>query len=65
VDRYYRSLDLLLDAVRLTDRAYLFDNSGREPVLIAEVTDGRHVQFIVDPISEWLDIYLRQKVLRS
>jgi predicted ABC-type ATPase len=29
VNRYYRSLDLLMDAIRYTNRAYVFDNSGQ------------------------------------
>jgi len=44
VDRYYRSLDLLLDAIRLTKRAYIFDNSGQTKVWIAEITDGAEIE---------------------
>ncbi|MEQ1607227.1 MAG: zeta toxin family protein [Pyrinomonadaceae bacterium] len=33
VARYYRSLENLLDAVRATDRTYIFDNSGTESFL--------------------------------
>ena len=40
--RYYRSLDLLLDAIKLADRAFIFDNSGSENTWLAEVTpEGR------------------------
>jgi predicted ABC-type ATPase len=28
VKRYYRSLDLLMEAIKHTNRAYVFDNSG-------------------------------------
>lgn len=38
--RYIRSLSLLLDAIKASDRAYLFDNSGKSHELIAEVTEG-------------------------
>lgn len=43
IDRYYRSLDLLYDAIKLTDRAFIFDNSleGSEMKFLAEVTDGK------------------------
>ncbi|MGZ8236506.1 MAG: zeta toxin family protein [Methylobacter sp.] len=40
IARYYRSLDLLADAVRYSDRAYIFDNSFHAKVWLAEVTDG-------------------------
>jgi len=34
--RYYRSLDQLLPAVHLAYHAFMFDNSGEEPVMFAE-----------------------------
>jgi predicted ABC-type ATPase len=39
--RYWRSLDLLPDAISNSSRAYLFDNSGQEHRLIAEFEDAR------------------------
>ena len=38
-DRYYRSLDLLMQAVEVTDRTYLFDNSsdGEKAAFLAEI----------------------------
>jgi len=40
--RYLRSLDLLYDAIKASDRAYLFDNSsdGKIEVWVAEINDG-------------------------
>src|SRR4029079_11223380 len=46
--RYRRSLDLLYDAIRKTDRAYVFDNSGTEPVWLAEITNGITLELKVD-----------------
>lgn len=41
IERYARSIRLLPDALRLAYRAYLFDNTGVEPVWFAEKTpDG-------------------------
>ncbi len=53
--RYVRSLDLLLDAVRHTNRAYLFDNSrqGGEHLWVAEITDGRELELKCDPMPTW------------
>ena len=58
-ERYYKSLNQLKEAVKETDRAYIFDNSGTASMLIAEVTDGKTVK-IVDPemIPLWFVTYL-------
>lgn len=57
--RYYRSLENLKQAVLLSDRAYIFDNSGSLNFLIAEITDGKNVE-IVDPenVPNWVMKYL-------
>lgn len=59
--RYYNSLDLMLDAVKLSWRAYLFDNSGVHYELVAEVESGKKVETHVDTIPNWFVKYLFQK----
>lgn len=54
VARYKRSLNLLFDAIRKTDRAYLFDNSSSEPVWLAEVTGGKELKLKTDAVPQWL-----------
>lgn len=54
IERYYRSLELLLPAIKQTDRAYLFDNSGDEPHLLAEITNGREVSYQVAEVPQWV-----------
>lgn len=65
VSRYYRSLELLLDAIRLSDRAYIFDNSEEntqgKSVWVAEVVDGRELELRVDFIPAWVDTYVLSK----
>ncbi|MDI9358448.1 MAG: zeta toxin family protein [Phycisphaerales bacterium] len=39
--RYYKSLQHLKAAIKKTNRAYLWDNSGAESCLIAVITDWR------------------------
>ena len=39
VQRYYRTLKLLPEAVAASNRAYIFDNSGESSVWLAEITD--------------------------
>jgi predicted ABC-type ATPase len=57
--RYYKSLNNLREAVLLSDRAYLFDNSGKLSILIAEITDGKKVH-VIDPegVPNWFVKYL-------
>lgn len=55
VARYHRSLELLMDAIRHTDRAYIFNNSGeaRERTWLAEITGGTMLELMADEIPEW------------
>ncbi len=55
VSRYYRSLDLLMDAIRCTNRAYIFDNSGDEKVWVAEITDSRMLEMKTADIPSWFE----------
>ena len=60
--RYYRSLDLLYDAISITDRAYLFDNSTEHYRLFAEVTNGRNLRIVNDQVPGWFVKYIEKKM---
>jgi len=49
IKRYKKSLSQLLSAIRQSNRAYLFDNSEKEHLLIAEFKDGKLVWVDQDP----------------
>ena len=55
--RYHRSLSLLLEAIRHSHRAYIFDNSGdsatHEHTWLSEITDGRTLELKTDWIPAW------------
>lgn len=53
--RYHRSLDLLMRAIKHSNRAYLFDNSreGGEKLWVAEITDGSDLELKCDPMPRW------------
>ena len=53
--RYYASLDLLIQAIRHSNRAYVFDNSGegQERTWLAEITDGRELVMKTDQMPAW------------
>lgn len=56
IDRYGRSLDLLIDAISASHRAYIFDNSldlDTDSTLLAEVTDGTELELKVDAVPMW------------
>jgi predicted ABC-type ATPase len=61
ISRYYRSLDLLAEAVAYTNRAYIFDNSGSQRRLVAEVSDGTVIQTRTNAIPDWFKTYLWDK----
>lgn len=46
-NRYYRTMDLLIDAIEASDRAFLFDNSSdtTDHTYICEVTNGESLTF--------------------
>lgn len=64
VSRYSRSLDLLLEAVKHTNRAYLFDNSrqGTEHLWVAEITDARELELKCDPMPLWFQKTVWDKI---
>lgn len=58
-ERYYRSMGLLYDVIKLSDRAYLFDNSGKESVFFAEITNGKDVEVTMpELLPEWFFKYV-------
>lgn len=60
--RYYRSLDLLSEAVKFTNRAYIFDNSGSEFQWIAEITEGKEIDIKTEYYPTWLKKYILDKI---
>lgn len=57
--RYYKSLQNLKKAVKKTNRAYFWDNSGAAGLLIAEITDGVEVRIIdTDKVPNWFVKYI-------
>lgn len=62
VSRYYRSLGLLRDAVRHTNRAYIFDNSHREHIWLAEITEGKALEIKTDQVPAWFKKALLDKI---
>lgn len=64
VSRYARSLNLLLEAVKHTNRAYLFDNSrhGGDHLWVSEITDGQDLELKCDPMPRWFQQAVWDKI---
>lgn len=60
--RYYRSLDLLWEAIKYSSRAYVFDNSAAEAELIAEITDAQKIELKTDNVPAWFVKYVLDKI---
>lgn len=62
IKRYYRSINLLMDAITHSDRAYIFDNSADDDsVLLAEITDGDELELKVDAVPLWFQTAILDK----
>jgi predicted ABC-type ATPase len=60
--RYKKTLELLSDAVKLADRAFIFDNSEQsQTILLAEKDDGQ-LKIFVSEVPKWFDTYLIQEL---
>lgn len=66
-ERYHRSLGLLMDAICLTNRAYVFDNSTDNAdgthTWLAEITDGRVLELKSDRIPSWFKRAVLDKIV--
>lgn len=59
--RYFKTLENLADVIRLVHRAYIFDNSGNQYELIAEIYQGSAFKFHSSSIPEWFEKYVYNK----
>lgn len=62
IARYARSLGLLLDAIRYSDRAYIFDNSGTSRIWLAEASDGKTLTIKTDRMPAWFKAAVLDKM---
>ncbi len=65
-ERYTKSLELLLEAIKHSNRAYIFDNSGhdREHTWIAESTDGTKIEIKCDQVPLWFKRFVLDKLVK-
>lgn len=58
ITRYYRSLELLSEAIKYSNRAFIFDNSGDTKTWIAEITNGTDIELQVNEVPTWFRKYV-------
>jgi predicted ABC-type ATPase len=64
--RYYKSLELLIEAIRHSNRAYIFDNSTNNPMgthtWLAEITNGHTLELKADQVPAWFKHAVLDKI---
>lgn len=65
IERYKRCMNLLYDAIKISDEAYLFDNSGdgENAAFFAKVLNGKNFIFSdeCEEYPNWVDTYITGK----
>jgi predicted ABC-type ATPase len=62
ISRYARSLDLLFEAIKNSWRTYIFDNSGGEEFLLAEVQNGKIIEIKSESVPAWFKTAVIDKI---
>lgn len=63
ISRYYKTMELLIEAIKLVDKAYIFDNSYSEPKLFAQIENNEVViNDGIDYIPTWFQEYVLNKL---
>lgn len=62
VSRYYRSLALLSDAIKYSNRAFIFDNSGNSKTWVAQIINGTDLELQTNQIPVWFQLYVMDKL---
>lgn len=67
ITRYYKSLELLIEAIRHTNRAYIFDNSSNNAdgthTWLAEITDGQILELKTHQVPAWFKHAVLDKIV--
>lgn len=60
--RYAESLDNLLDAIEVSNRAFIFDNSGKDALFFVEISDATLFKFKGGEVPMWFEKYVLDKL---
>jgi predicted ABC-type ATPase len=60
--RYFLTMDLLLDMIKIADETYLWDNSGQKHQFIGKIKNGI-AEFKQLTVPAWIDAYILKKIV--
>ncbi|HEY8934033.1 MAG TPA: hypothetical protein VIM65_02390 [Cyclobacteriaceae bacterium] len=60
--RYIKSLNLLAEAVKLVDRAFIFDNSEEQATILLAEKDKDEIRIFEKEVPRWFNTYLIKKL---
>ncbi len=60
--RYFKSMELLIEAVKNVDKAFFFDNSNSCPELFARYENGDIIIDMPNQVPQWFYTYLLNKI---
>jgi predicted ABC-type ATPase len=60
--RYYRTMELLFDAIKAVDKAYFFDNSGAKSLFFAKYEHSEIRFENGQPVPQWFYTYVINKI---
>jgi predicted ABC-type ATPase len=55
-------MELLTSAIRASNRAYVFDNSTRDRIWLAEITEGSTLELKTSEITAWFKHYVLDRL---
>lgn len=58
LNRYYKALRNLTQAVQWCDQVYLIDNSGLEAEIVAEIINGNKIKYKFQQVPQWIYDYI-------
>jgi predicted ABC-type ATPase len=62
VERYPKSMDMLIDAILLVDKSFIFDNSGEKPIMLAN-SDKDEISVLEEgDVPYWFKEYVLDKL---
>ena len=63
--RYYRTMELLFDAIKEVDKAYFFDNSGSKSVFFAGYSNYEIDIIEPDKVPQWFYTWVLNKIKQN
>jgi predicted ABC-type ATPase len=60
--RYKKSLHLLAEAIKLVDRAFIYDNSEQYKTILLAEKEEEEIRIFEPKVPQWFDAFLIKKL---